>query len=198
MAYVFWHRPRRTVGRLEYESTLRAFHRALATRPPAGLLGSCALRAAGAPWGSSSMVAYYEDVYYLDGFARLGPIVDVAYRFPWAKAHRSIARRASFGTAALYVSRGRPFPMAPPESSGWFDSLGSARLSEIRSLLSGTGASLWQRHLALGPAPEFVVRGPAKLAGDHRLRRLIGPARWLRYELVAPESPGRKGLVRSG
>lgn len=201
LAYIFWHRPRRAERRAEYEAALRAFHRSLRMRPPSGLLASSSLHSRATPWASRVARPTYEDTYYLDDFGRLASIVEVAYESPWVRAHREVASRADFGVAALYVNRDGRFPPDPPEVAAWFPSPSLARVQEIRRTIQPLGACLWQRHLALGPSPEFVIRGPARLARDRHLRALLPSARWLSYRLVDHGKVGEgKGwrLVRPG
>ena len=50
LAYVFWHRPREGAAAEDYERALRAFHRSLAHRPPAGCGGSASYRLRELPW----------------------------------------------------------------------------------------------------------------------------------------------------
>ena len=190
LVYLFWHRRRADAGRAQYEEALGGFHRALRRRPPPGLLAASALRTNRTPWAPVGKGDLYEDVYCLDDFGRLGSIVQVAYRPPWAEPHREIARQSDSGTSALYVNRAGPFPPPPAEAAAWLQAPSRDALARVGCRVDRLGGSLWQRHLALGPSPEFVVRGPAGLANDAEIRRSVRPAPWLRYELIADGKAG--------
>jgi hypothetical protein len=156
LAYVFFHRPRRTVGRKEYERALAEFHIRLARSPTRGFRENAALRLPQAPWAETVRRPLYLDWYTLDGFGALDPIRDVAYRPPWDRFHRAIARRAADGWGALYASGGSARPPDLGEQLVWFSSEALPVIPWGKPLRAGPSqGTLWRRQLALGPSPEF-------------------------------------------
>jgi hypothetical protein len=166
LAYLFWHRPRRGgaphpngVVREEYERALLAFHRSLARTPPVGSLGSAAFRLARAPW-SEQDEPLYEDWYLVEDFAALGVLNQAAVGRGHRTPHDAAARRSGFGAGGLYqLLEGGGGLEA--ELAVWVSRAPDTRELELGELLADgmdpTRASLWQRQLVLGPAPEFCL-----------------------------------------
>ena len=162
IAYVFWHTPRPSASRRRYEAALRRFVGSLDAHPPSGLQRASTARLPHPPWNLAAG-PIYEDWYVLDDFASLGAIRAVAYERPWKAFHRAVARGAATATSSVYqLLAGDP---SSPSGGGsaWFSLPAPARYSTIRrpliQLVEGAGVGLWRRQLALGPAPEFCVRG---------------------------------------
>jgi hypothetical protein len=171
LAYAFFHRPRRTVRRTEYERALAQFHVRLAQTPTEGFRESAALRLATAPWREARPRAVYLDWYVVEGFQSLDPVRAVAYRPPWVRSHRAIARWAADGWGALYSG---PRGARPPDLGdrlAWFgsSSLLTVPWGDLRRGGPPMG-TLWRRQLALGPSPEFcwVTAGPIPRALERR------------------------------
>jgi len=159
LAYVFWHRPRAAVAAGEYEARLLAFHEALAAHPPEGLRGSHVARLAAAPWlpGDGPV---YEDWYLVTDWAALGRLNDAAVQGPRRPPHDAAAEAAADGSAGIYRrTLGAPRPDGALAS--WFakpDGLTYSALGEtLDERLAGRDASMWQRQMTLGPAPEFCL-----------------------------------------
>jgi hypothetical protein len=177
LAYVFWHRPAAGVTETAYEQALTRFHRSLAARPPAGFAGGACLRAATLPWlggeGPSRGAGRpgYEDWYLVEDFAALGVLNAAAVARGHLGAHDEAARRAGSGTGGVYrLLEGHAVP-ADARVAVWIDKPRGAP-SPVLGALLGDGmdaarAALWQRQLALGPAPEYcmlAVEAPAGVA----------------------------------
>ena len=168
LAYVFWHRPAPGVGEAVYEQALLRFQRSLAARPPAGFTGSACLRAASLPWLAGEGQGY-EDWYLVDDFAALGVLNQAAVARGHLSAHDEAARRAGPGTGAVYrLLEGHATP-GDARLAVWIDKARGAPLPVLGALL-GDGmdaarAALWQRQMALGPAPEYCVLAVEASAG---------------------------------
>ena len=165
LAYVFRHTPRREVDAATYEELVAAFHRALASEPPRGFLGSTLLSTT-APWAVAGG-ELYEDWYAVEDSAALDALNDAAVTGPRAEPHRHAARAAGWGTGALYALRAGE-PWFPPTGHGaWFakpDGVSyPAFFDELRAWTGRPGVALWQRRMTLGPPPEFGLVGPEPL-----------------------------------
>ncbi len=160
LAYLFWHRPAAGVEVQGYEQALLRFHHSLAHRPPAGLLGTAALRAPQLPWLPGAEDGY-EDWYLLESWSALGVLEAAAVSRGHESAHREAARRAGAGAGAVYrLIEGGARP-ADARLSVWVTRPAGQVDPTMAELLDdgiepGTGA-LWQRALVLGPAPEFCL-----------------------------------------
>ena len=159
LAYVFWHRPRAAVAAGQYEARLLAFHDALAAHPPEGLRGSHVARLAAAPWlpGDGPV---YEDWYLVTDWAALGRLNDAAVQGPRRPPHDAAAEAAADGSAGIYRrTLGAPRPEGALAT--WFakpDGLTYSALGEaLDERLAGRDASMWQRQMTLGPAPEICL-----------------------------------------
>ncbi len=209
LAYVFWHRPAADAPQLRYEQALSAFHRSLARRRPAGMLGSAAYRVAGLPWPerrepagggmrAAPAVALaprlhapsgYEDWYFLEDFAAIGVLNEAAIGRGHRTSHDEAARLMGSGTAAIFaLVEGDTTAMAAAGVSVWVArERGSAR-PEVAGLLADgvVGRSaLWRRQLVLGPAPEFCLVAHEPPAGVAESRLPAGwSARTLQRELL--------------
>jgi len=172
LAYVFWHRPAAGVAAKAYEQALIRFQRSLAARPPAGFKGSSCLRAASLPWLTGDGPGY-EDWYLVDDFAALGVLNAAAVARGHVSAHDEAARRAGPGTGGVYqLLEGHASP-ADARLAVWIDKPRGAPLPVLGALLGdgmdGARAALWQRQMALGPAPEYcmlAVEAPAGVASS--------------------------------
>ena len=174
LAYLFWHRPSEPAAAEAYERAQLAFHRSLARTPPVGMRGSAVFRVAELPWLApptgagpeqpGATAPGYEDWYLLEDFAALGVLNEAAVGRGHVTTHDEVARRLGGGAGGLYgLVEGEPGA----------DLLGTASLAvwvgrppgSTRCMLGellGDGmdpshASLWRRHLVLGPAPEFCL-----------------------------------------
>ena len=150
LAYVFWHQPRPTVARGDYESALRAFHSALDHT-------SSVFRLASAPWAPAGPC--YEDWYLVQDSAALDPLNDAAVSGHRKNPHDVAAAHAAWGAAGLYQLRLGEAVVSKARHAVWFakppgtayDSL----WDRLGPLCEITPAMLWQRRMVLGPTPEF-------------------------------------------
>jgi len=154
LAYVFWHRPRADVPRDAYERALVAFHAALA-------VPSAAFRLDRLPWREDDG---YEDWYLVGGWDGLGALNEAAVTSPHRAPHDAVAGMSGEGWGGVYaLLRGTP---APPEAVRW--ATRPAGEPYRRFLEREPAATIWQRQLTLGPAPEFALQEDAT-AGRTRL-----------------------------
>jgi hypothetical protein len=164
LAYLFWHRPRSGAGGPEYEEALLAFHRSLARTPPAGSLGSSAIKLAREPWSGERPAgvggALYEDWYLIEDFTALGVLGRAAVGRGHRTPHDAAARRSGFGAGGVYALLEGDGGL-DAELAVWVSRPAGEREPEIGDLLADgmdpRRASLWQRQLVLGPAPEFCL-----------------------------------------
>jgi hypothetical protein len=154
LAYVFWHRPRPEVAVDEYERALVAFHRALATP-------SAAFRLDRLPWLERDG---YEDWYMVDGWEQLGALNRAAVSGAHQAPHDAVAGLAGEGWAGIYaLVRGTP---APPDAVRWASKPPDQSYRDFFE--REPAATIWQRQMTLGPAPEFAL-GEERPAGRLRL-----------------------------
>ncbi len=186
LAYVFWHRPADGVEREAYERSLVHFQRSLTARPPHGFRGSACYRALELPWLGGR--AGYEDWYLVDDFAAVGVLNEAVVGRGHRTAHEAAARRSRDGTGGMYrLFEGAP-DVADARVAVWVQRPPGASAPGLGALL-GDGmdpahAGLWQRQLALGPAPEHCVLAPEPPLGVAPTRL---PRGW--SAVVAPREP---------
>ncbi|HEX9895120.1 MAG TPA: hypothetical protein VGA78_14410 [Gemmatimonadales bacterium] len=174
LAYVFWHWKQESVPIDEYEAAQRAFHAALAAAPPPGFLGSRSFALAGYPWAAMGAAAY-EDWYHVTDSAGLDPLNQAAVTASREAPHHAAARLAEGGTAGLYRLKLPPEPPStafdrprPPSThASWFAKPAGLSYPALWSLLGRVvedqKATLWIRHMTLGPSPEFCLQSPGPL-----------------------------------
>jgi hypothetical protein len=189
LAYVFWHAPAEGVDTVGYERALLAFHRSLARTPPFGFEGSAAVRIGAWPWASGGVgpagasmpppvedrpaSALYEDWYLIEDFAALGVLGAAAVGRGHRTSHDRAAKGLGGGTAGVYrLIEGElasAAPIAACAHATWVAPARGADHSALGAMLGdGTGArdaTLWQRQLVLGPAPEFCALASSRPAG---------------------------------
>jgi hypothetical protein len=164
-AYVFWHQPQREISTQRYESRLRVFHQELSCHRPKGFRFSMAFAVVDAPWleGRSG----YEDWYVLQNSDAIDALEQAATSVQLFTSHRGIASISKWGSGALYRHL-----QGPHQLSG-----GSAQWTSRREEVPSS-CPIWQRRLAIGPAPEFCVVGgePTSAApGVVTDRRVVWP-----------------------
>lgn len=183
LAYVFWHRPSVPDRAAEYEDALIAFHRSLARSLPVGTRASAVFRVAALPWLApvsgpapgelaAEASAAYEDWYLVEDFAALGVLNEAAVGRGHRTTHDQAARRYGAGAGGLYgLIEGEPCAesLAGASLATWIARPpGSHRVGLAEMLgdgMSPDSASLWRRHLVLGPAPEFCLLADEPTAG---------------------------------
>jgi hypothetical protein len=183
LAYVFWHRPADGVAAEDYEQALTHFHRSLAHAPPSGLLGSATLRAQRLPWLAPGDQGGYEDWYLIESWSAVGVLEVAAVSRGHEGAHHEAARRLGAGTAAIYRRLEGNASPADCRLSVWVSRPPGEDDPTIANLLDDgvrrDEASLWQRALVLGPAPEFCLLHTApQLPPDTGLGAERLPAGW--------------------
>jgi hypothetical protein len=173
LAYVFWHRPLAEDDAAAYEQALAGFHRSLARSRPVGMRGSAAFGPGALPWrepGRAARTDAYEDWYLLEDWAALGVLGEAAVGRGHRTSHDRAARGMGWGTGGLYrliegeIASGAGLGAAT--GATWVSLPRGVRPGEVGGLL-GDGldparASLWQRQLVLGPAPEWCLLGPGE------------------------------------
>ncbi len=146
LAYLFWHRPGPDGGRRDYERHLVGFHAALAGRG----YTTAAFRLERLPFAERDG---YEDWYLIDDWSALGVLAEAAVDLRSRPAHDAVAGLSAHGWGGVYrLAGGEPIPLsrarwrAKPAGAGY------------AGFIEGLGeATVWQRQLVLGPAPEFCV-----------------------------------------
>jgi hypothetical protein len=161
LAYVFWHAPASGVDAADYEEAMAAFHRALATHPPAGFHGGFTLVLAAPGWFAPAPEVYV-DVYTVDDFAALEELNAGAVSGPRRSPHDAVARHAAAGAGGvLRLLRGAP---APLEHVSFLAKPADLSYDDFTAALAGAapaGSGVWMRQMVLGPGPEFWVLSPA-------------------------------------
>ncbi len=170
LAYVFWHSPRDADAVEAYEQAQLAFHRSLAHSRPVGMCASASFRLTQRPWPThkSGVGVSYEDWYLLDDFTALGVLNEAAVGRGHRTSHDEIAGRLGSGAGGLYgLIEGdhRADLLAAASVAVWVAPPPGGSREMLGELLADGiepgHASLWRRHLVLGPAPEFCL-----LAGE--------------------------------
>jgi hypothetical protein len=159
LAYVFWHRPAPGVAPEAYGASIERFHHSLAARPPAGFVRSVCLRAPGPNWLGAEPA--FEDWYVVEDFAALGVLNAAAIGRGHLSAHDALAAHAGPGTGSIYqLLEGAATP-ALARVAVWIEKPRGVEAPLLAALLGdgmdGAHAGLWQRQLALGPAPEYCI-----------------------------------------
>lgn len=178
---MFWHRPRADVDSGEYEDLVRAFHARLN-------LHSASFRVDELPFAHGGDNEYhgaeyqhhgpehedriggYEDWYLVGSWAELGGLNLTAISDERREPHDAVAKIAADGWGAVYaLVRGDPRPPACPR---W---MSKPRGESYEAFLDRLQApTVWQRQMALGPAPEFCL---AEMAEDDSAARAPGWSR---------------------
>jgi hypothetical protein len=159
LAYVFWHRAAPLIEPPEFEAALARFHAALAEHPPPGFGGSAAFRVSRqTPWIPGFGPAY-EDWYLVEDWPALGALNAAAVAGPRRSPHDAVAGESLSGAGGVYgLVSGEATPHA--RHARWLAKLTEVTREDFDTALRATGASVWMRQMVLGPAPEYVVRGP--------------------------------------
>ncbi len=132
LAYVFWHRPAAGVEREDYEEAQRRFHAEI------GVPSAC-FALAELPFASGAEGDGYEDWYLVEDWTALGALNEAAV---------DGRRRPSHDRAAAWRE--------PPAEARWLYKRPGEATADLLTRLGGD-ASIWQRQMVLGPAPEFCA-----------------------------------------
>jgi hypothetical protein len=172
LAYVFWHRPAPGVAPETYAALIAHFHRSIAARPPSGFVRSASFAVGGPNWLGEEPA--FEDWYVVEDFAALGVLNEAAVGRGHLGAHDAAARSAGPGTGSVYRLLEGTVDMEQVRVAVWIERPRGVRSPLLAALLGdgmdGAHAGLWQRQLALGPAPEYCVLAAAAPSG-------VAPAR---------------------
>jgi hypothetical protein len=172
LAYVFWHRPAAGVAPEAYGPVIDRFHRSLAARPPAGFVRSASFHVPAPNWLGDTPA--FEDWYVVEDFAALGVLNEAAVGRGHLSAHDAAARHAGPGTGSIYRLLEGTATLQDLCVAVWIEKPRGVELPLFAALLGdgmdGEHAGLWQRQLALGPAPEYCVLAAEVPSG-------VGPAR---------------------
>lgn len=136
-----------------------------------GLRGSVSFRVAELPWlaqqaGDGVPGVGYEDWYLLEDFAALGVLNEAAVGRGHRTSHDQVARRSGGGAGGLYGliegdTHSEARTLASASLATWVarpPGGGKPALGEMLGDGVDAGdATLWRRHLVLGPAPEFCL-----------------------------------------
>lgn len=181
LAYVFWHWPLAAAVVSTYEADLLMFHASLKSHPPAGFVRSATSAVRGAAWLPEPSECY-EDWYLVRGWAAVGELNHDAVASAHSSGHDRVAHQVAGGVGGLYALQAGDGSLGQTEATwltkppGW--SYGRLRLALEDCLVEG--ATLWQRQMVLGPAPEFCLWGsttfmlPAALCGQQMVPRVLG------------------------
>ena len=155
LAYLFWHQPISRASTEAYEHRLASLHEELER---AGVR-SAVFRVRELPFRAQ---AGYEDWYLVEDWAALGALNEAAVNGAPGKAHRAVAELAGTGWGAVYA-----LLSGDPEASLGARWAEKPRGEDRHSFLEREpAASVWQRQLVLGPAPEFCFGGDSASGRD--------------------------------
>jgi hypothetical protein len=164
LAYVFWHTPSHDGDSKDYEVALERFHGALTEASPDGFIGCSSHAVRGAPWLRDPL---YEDWYLVESWAALGTLNEAAVDTRRRAPHDGLASAVAGGAGAVYMLRaGRP-SVADAGEGLWFEKPPGTPYASFRDRLAalvGERGGIWERQLALGPAPEYCAVDGASAA----------------------------------
>jgi hypothetical protein len=167
LAYVFWHRPGVGVAPEAYATLVARFHRSIAARPPAGFVSSTSFRAPAPNWLGDEPA--FEDWYVVEDFAALGVLNAAAVGRGHLSSHDAAARHAGPGTGSVYRLLEGAATLAQARVAIWIEKPRGVEAPLLAALLGdgmdGVHAGLWQRQLALGPAPEYCLMAAEASSG---------------------------------
>lgn len=153
LAYVFWHQPRNGLDIVEYEEAQKAFHGALE-------MTSACFRLTELPFGEKG--GGYEDWYLVEGWKDLGELNSAAVDSVRRADHDRAASHAANGWGAVYsLLRG---PASIPAGARWLDKPRDTATDQFVASLPEV--TVWQRQMALGPAPEFCAISPVPVGRE--------------------------------
>lgn len=153
LAYIFWHQPQKGIDPLQYEEAQGAFHYALETT-------SACFRLAKLPFGKEG--GGYEDWYLIEDWGKLGELNSAAVDSIRRANHDRAAAHAADGWGAVYsLLRG---PASIPEGARWLEKPRGTPTDQF--LASLAEATVWQRQMVLGPAPEFCAVSPESVGRE--------------------------------
>ena len=143
-----------------YEASLLAFHERLKSAGIEGFRSSSTSIVRKIPWVADCDC--HEDWYVLDDWATLGALSQASISGEQKAAHDLVTHSSSIHAATLYSLRHGTYKLDAPVAV-WFFKPENMAMWVMEELLAPyldlPGSSLWQREMALGPAPEFCFLG---------------------------------------
>ena len=151
LAYLFWHWPAGDADRAGYEQRMRDFHAAL------DLPGSRTFRLERAPY-DDALARPYEDWYPVADWAGLGALNERAVSGARRPPHDAVAAQAAGGAGGVYALL-QGAAGAPVADAHWLAKPAGMAYEHFHAELAATvpDATIWQRQMVLGPAPEYAV-----------------------------------------
>jgi len=178
LAYLFWHMPKPTVARADYERGLLAFSHALSDLNCRGVRRITSFRTSAVPWLGDA--PGYEDWATVDGASVLETLNDRAVAGPMAATHGAVAEQMGVGYGGVYYHLWGDMDPHVAERAQWLSRPRGIDFRPVLEAISGTAArpvSVWRRFMVLGPGLEFVVLGDASL-------ELRIPDGWMRHTVT--------------
>ena len=161
LAYLFWHWPSGDADRAGYEQRLRDFHGALE------LPGSRTYRLERAPY-EGALPHPYEDWYPVPDWQALGELNERAVSGARKTPHDAAAAQAAHGAGGVYglIQAHPPSAGAPVATAHWLAKPEGMPYALFHEELAATvpDATVWQRQMVLGPAPEYAVLATGPIA----------------------------------
>jgi hypothetical protein len=160
LSYIFWHRPKGASNQSGYEELLLRFQWHLNQQKLRGLLETGSFRVSPLPWLKGERV--YEDWCLVEGSWVLDALNALAVEKDVAGAHDAAAAQMDEGHGGLYSlvwgeaalpSRSTAVWLTRPRGIQWRPILDALR-DEFPK------ATLWRRHMVLGPGKEFALIMP--------------------------------------
>lgn len=177
LGYVFWHWPRGRESIPLYEERLALFQRDLVLSKPRGLRVALSYRLDSLPWRPKTLLPCYEDWYITSGFGSLGVLNRAAVGKTSRRSHDAVARLARGGEGGLYAAIVNNLGLRRVTLATWFnkpsDQPYGTFLEDLRDRSGEVASNVWQRQMALGPAPEFCVQS----TDDLKLPKEYGPVK---------------------
>jgi len=120
LAYLFWHTPKPTVARSDYERDLLAFSRALADLHCPGVRGITSFRTSTVPWLDDP--SGYEDWATIDGSCALETLNEQAVSGSMVELHGTVAQQMGVGYGGVYYHLWATWTrMSPSARNGCLD-----------------------------------------------------------------------------
>jgi hypothetical protein len=164
LAYLFWHTPKPTVARDDYEHNLVAFSRALSGLNCPGVRRITSFRISAVPWLDDT--AGYEDWATIDGASALETLNEQAVAGPMAAVHGTVAQQMEVGYGGVYYHLWGDMDPHVAERAQWLSRPRGIAFRPVLDAISDTASgpvSIWRRFMVLGPGSEFVVLGDGTL-----------------------------------
>jgi len=162
LAYVLWHHARAGIStRIVYEASLLAFHERLRQAGIKGFIASSTSVVSKLPWIATTDCR--EDWYIVDDWCALGAMLEASVSDLPKAAHDLVTHSSVIDGASIYRLRAGECCIDAPVAEWFSKPEGMAQwvMEELIEPSLQPGCGLWQRQLALGPAPEFCLLGQA-------------------------------------